>query len=228
MSLTREELAKSLPAHLKSVATQAMVDRINSALGDPIIAEQFRNNLVSYTSVLSDSRFKIQDYLNAVMYVTFKLLGKSDKEAYSLTFPTRWRNLAAANTSSKDIASYVSAYNRGQLVQKILQQTLTPTWVLNQPVYQETINQLFGIVTGGKSEMARVQAGNALLNALKPPETKEVNINLGVVKSDGLASLEQGLERLVTSQLDAINGGHSPKAIAEMGLVIEGESKVIA
>ena len=224
--LTKSELEDSLPPHLKSSATQGLTDRINNALSDPIAAEQFRTNLVSYTSVLQHGRFKLDSYIHAVMYVSFKLMGKSDKEAYQLTFPSRWRKLAANGTDAKDIASYVSSYNKGQLVQKILEQTLTPAWVLNQHVFQETVNNLFQIVQGGKSEMARVQAGNALLNHLKAPEKKEVNINLGIQKSDGLAQLEGQLRELANQQVLAIESGMGADRIAGMPL-IEGQATVI-
>ena len=224
--LTRTELEDSLPAHLKSSATQALTDRINNALGDPIMAEQFRSNLISYTSVLQGGRFKLDSYIHAVMYVSFKLLGKTDKEAYQLTFPTRWRNLVTNNTSGKDIASYVSSYHKGQLVQKILEQTLTPAWVLNQHVFQETVNNLFQIVQGGKSEMARVQAGNALLNHLKAPEKKEVNINLGIQKTDGLAQLEGQLRELASQQVLAIESGMSADKIAGMPLIEGGATGI--
>ena len=114
--LTKELVERAVPANLKSSITQQLVDRINSAVADPIIADQVRENFINYTSVLRDGKFKTEDYLSAVMYVSFKLLGDSNLIAYTKTFPQRYTDLLAKGTSSKDIAAYVSAYNKGKLV----------------------------------------------------------------------------------------------------------------
>ena len=73
--LTQQEVVKALPANLKSCVTQSLVDNINNISADPLIAEQIRNNYISYTAVLKDGKFKTEDYLSAVAYVSFKLMG---------------------------------------------------------------------------------------------------------------------------------------------------------
>ena len=66
--LTREMVEKSLPANLKSAATQQLTDQINNIVSDPLIAQQVRDNFISYSSVLKDGKFKTEDYLHAVAY----------------------------------------------------------------------------------------------------------------------------------------------------------------
>jgi hypothetical protein len=78
--LTREMVERALPANLKSAATQAFTDQINQIVSDPIIAEQVRENFISYSRVLHEGKFKTEDYLHAVAYVSFKLMGMSNCE----------------------------------------------------------------------------------------------------------------------------------------------------
>lgn len=217
--LTREEIEQALPPTLKSHATQQFTDRINQITADPIAAEQIRENFVSYTSVLKDGRFKTEDYLNAVSYVSYKLMGHSNQDAYAKTFPQRYSQLLAKGASSKDIAAYVTAYHKGKLVGMIMEQTMTPFWVLNQDAYQKAINTQMDLMLNANSEKVRSDAANSILTHLKPPEKKEINLNLGVQENSGLTELREALTNLASKQIDAINSGTSTKQIAALPLV---------
>ena len=96
MTITTEILARALPGNLKSAATDQLADLINQISTDPLIAENIRDNFLSYTSVLRDGKFKVEDYLNAVDYCSYKLMGDSNQDAYFKTFPQRYANLLAA------------------------------------------------------------------------------------------------------------------------------------
>ena len=220
--LTREQVEQALPPNLKSAATQQLTDRINNAVTDPVVAEHVRENFVSYTSVLQDGRFKTEDYLSAVTYVSYKLMGLSNQEAYARTSPSRYQQLLAKNTSSKDIAAYVSAYNKGKLVNLILEQTLVPSWVLNQDIYQKAINTQFELMTTATSEKVRTEAANSILTHLKRPEVKSINLNLGVQENSGLTELKAMMGQLAEKQLEAIQSGTPTQLIAAQPL-IEGE-----
>ena len=117
--ITKELVARALPGNLKSAATDQLADMINQISADPLIAEQIRENFLSYASVLKDGKFKVEDYLNAVAYCSYKLMGDSNQDAYFKTFPQRYANLVAAGRTPKEISAYVSAYAKGQLVNKI-------------------------------------------------------------------------------------------------------------
>ena len=71
--LTIQQVEKSLPPTLKSAATQQLVDQINNIASDPLVAEQIRENFLSYSTVLKEGRFKAEDYLNAVAELTTAL-----------------------------------------------------------------------------------------------------------------------------------------------------------
>lgn len=212
-------MEQALPPSLKTAATQQLTDRINNIVADPIVAEQVRENFVSYTSVLKDGRFKTDDYLSAVTYVSFKLMGDSNQDAYAKTFPQRYQQLLAKGTSSKDIAAYVSAYNKGKLVNLILEQTLVPTWVLNQSIYQQAINTQADLMLNANSEKVRSDAADSLLNHLKRPEAKAINLNLGVQENSGLTELKGMLTKLAEAQREAISNGTPTNLIAAQPIV---------
>ena len=222
-ALTVSQVEQALPPNLKHMASQQFVDQINNMVADPLVAEQVRNNFISYTSVLRDGKFKTEDYLHAVTYVSFKLMGMSNQDAYFKTFPQRHANLVAKGTSSKDIATYVSAYNRGKLVNLILEQTLVPTWVLNQHMYQEALNTQAELMIHAQSEMVRTTAANSILTHLAKPKEVGPLINLDLRENSGMNELKSMLVAVAKQQKEAIEAGVSPKVIAEQRL-IEGES----
>jgi hypothetical protein len=222
--LTVDDLAQVLPAHMKYAATQEFADCINDIVQDPDVAEQVRNNFVSYTSVLKDGRFKPEDYLNAVCYVSFKIMGHTNLESYKRTFPHRYQNLVARGATDKDISAYVSAYNKGKLVNLILEQTLVPSWVLNQSLYQKAINVQADIMSDeDNSAKVRSDAADSLMTHLKRPETQQVELNIGVQESDGMAELKDTLALLAEQQRGLIESGVTTKKIAhqKMGETID-------
>ena len=224
MTLTVDQVEKALPANLKTAATQSLVDQINNIVSDPLVAEQVRNNFISYTTVLKEGKFKTEDYLHAVTYVSFKLMNMTNQDAYFRTFPQRHAALVAKGTTSKDIAAYVSAYNRGKLVNLILEQTLVPSWVLNQDLYQKALNTQADLMINAQSEMVRTTAANSILTHLQKPKEAGPLINIDMRETSGMNELKDMLTALAHKQREAIQGGNlTTQDIADQKL-IEGES----
>lgn len=217
--ITLQEVEQSLPAHLKSAASQSLVDKINGISGDPDVARTVRENFISYSGVLRDGRFKTEDYVNAVAYVSFKLMGYNNKEAYQRTFPNRYQALVLRGASEKEISSYVAAYNKNKLVNLIFEQTLIPAWVLNQDVYQKAIEQQAYLMMHAKSEKVQSDAANSLLTHLKKPETKQVELSLGIKEeASGMEDLKAMLTGLAQRQQDLIAQGVPTREIAHQKL----------
>jgi len=225
--LTKELVERAVPANLKNSVTQALVDKINNIVADPIIAEQVRDNFITYTSVLRDGKFKTEDYLHAVMYVSHKLNNSSNLDAYTKTFPQRMQDLIARGVPSKDIAAYVSAYNKGKLVNLILEQTLVPSWVLNQGLYQEALNVQAELMQMAQSEKVRTEAANSILTHLKKPEGKDFQINMDLRDTSGMTELKDAMRRMAEQQQHLITSGVTTREIAASP-IIEGVSKVVS
>lgn len=216
--LTVDDVKASLPKNLQTAATQSLTDKINGAATDPEIARNIRENFISFTTVLAEGRFKTEDYLNAVMYVSHKLLGMTNQEAYRRTFLKRYTDLVAKGMSEKDISAYVSAYNKNKLVNLVLEQTLVPTWVLNQHNYQKAINKQVDLMENANSEKVQTDAANSLLTHLKRPETKQVEVDLNIKEPEGMSELNRMLSMMAQRQQELIGQGVSTREIAHQKL----------
>lgn len=226
MTLTIQEVASALPATLKSSVTQALVDTINTITSDPMQAEYIRENFISYTSVLKDGKFKTEDYLSAVSYVSFKLMGDTNQDAWCKTFPQRYQILVSRGATSKEISAHVSAYNKGKLVNLILEQSLVPTWVLNQAIYQKAINVQYDLMTDPDiSSKVRSDAANSLLTHLKKPEGKDFQVSLEVKDNSGMNEMKAALLDMARQQQILISNGAGIKNIT--GSTIINAEKVV-
>jgi len=205
--LTVEQFQLALPDKVKKSVNQELIDQVNATLSDPDMYEAYRDNLLSYTRVMSDGRFKVQEYLNAVRYVSFKLMGSTNIEAYTKAFPDKYAGFVARGVAAKDIASYVTAYNKSKLVNLIFEQTLVPTYVLNQDLYQKALNVQAELMVTANSEKVRTDAANSLLTHLKMPEKQKVELDINVKEDSSIMALRKATMELAAAQRLAMNAG---------------------
>jgi len=222
--LSKDEFLAALPPQIqKRGLSQEVITGVTQLLSDPDMAESYRDNLLGYTSVMNEGKFKLTSYVKAVQYVTQKLSGKTNQDAYQATFPDKWNDWLARNVSPKDISSYVSIYNGSQLVNKILEQSLIPNWVLNQDVRQKAINHLASLMVSAQSEKVQCDAANALLTHLKMPDKLKVELDAGPQVGGVMDELRKQTTALAGMMQDAVKAGvMSAKDAAERPLIIEG------
>lgn len=236
--LTVTDLKGALPRNFHAAATQEFADKINQISGDPDFAENVRNNFISYTQVLSEGRYKLPDYLNAVVYVSFSLMGFNNEDCYKRTFPDRYNRLKhILQLGSKEISAYVAAYNKNKLVNLIREQTLIPVHVLNADIYQKAINKQVQLMMTASSEKVQMEAANSLLTQLKPPEAKKVELEIGMSAASGMDELRSMMSGLAQRQQELIAAGVQTKTIAHQGLgqglsltndLVDGNAKQVA
>ena len=203
--ITADQLARVMPNKLKAKITPELVNDLNGLMNDQHLRENFRDNLLSYTGVMKDGKYKIQSYIDAVRYVSHKLLGSSNLEAYTKTFPDRFQRLINEGADNKTISSYVAAYNKNQLVNKIVEQTIVPVHVLNADVYQKAINTQAALMISANSEKVRSDAANSLLTHLKPPEVTKVEVDIGIKQDSAIDELRQTTLALAEQQRKMIS-----------------------
>lgn len=226
---TIETFKKALPNQMAKRVSQEMLDKINLTITDPDIRAQALDNILSYTSVLQEGRYKMDSYFDAVQFVTYLSMGDKNIQAWVKVFPKRYARLVANNNSEKDISAHVSMYFKTHLVQKIIAQTLIPACIMNAHHFQGAINTQVRLMNNAKSEKVQSDAANSLLTHLKPPETKK--IELSVTNKDD--SITKGLKEL-TVQLAAQhkqmldNKVITAKDVAHQKLIIDGESADVA
>lgn len=227
--LSIEQFKQALPDKVKKSVNQELIDQINATLSEPELYEAYRENLVSYTSVMQDGKFKISNYIEAVKYVSHKLMGATNIEAYSKTFPDKMIRFNAQGVTPKDVASYVTAYNKSKLVNLIFEQTMIPSYVLNQDLYQRALNVQAELMVSAASEKVRTDAANSLLTHLKMPETQKVELNIGVREDSAIAALRESTLALARAQrLMVESGSMNAQEIAHSKLeVIDVEAREI-
>lgn len=206
-ALTVEQFKQVLPEKVKRSVNQELIDQINTTLSDPDMYEAYRDNLMSYTSVMNDGRFKMSNYIEAVKYVSHKLMGASNIDAYIKTFPDKHARFVQNGVTPKDIASYVTAYNKSKLVNLIFEQTLIPSYVLNQDLYQKALNVQAELMISSKSDKVRCDAANSLLSHLKMPETQKVELAIGVSEDSSIAALRATTMALARQQKLMVESG---------------------
>lgn len=222
-ALTVDELKAALPDKVKKSLNQDLIDQINKTLSEPELYEAYRENLLSYTKVMADGKFKVSNYIDAVRYVSHKLMGCTNIDAYSRTFPDKMARFNQQGVSSKDIASYVTAYNKSKLVNLIFEQTLVPHYVLNQDLYQKALNVQAELMISATSEKVRSDAANSLLTHLKMPETQKVELNVGIKEDGSIAALREATMNLARQQRMQIESGAVNAQQVAHTKIIEGE-----
>ena len=226
--LTLETFRTALPDKVKKTINQELMDSINKTLSDPDMYETYRENLLSYASVMADGRFKMESYVSAVKYVSHKLMGASNIAAYIKTFPDKYQDFINRGVETKDIASYVTAYNKSKLVNLIMEQTLIPSYVLNQDLYQKALNVQAELMLTAKSEKVRSDAANSLLTQLKMPEVNKVQLDVNVKEDGSIAALRESTLELVRQQKLMVQAGAmNAQEVAHSKLVIDVESREV-
>jgi hypothetical protein len=220
--LTVNEVREIVPKQHKSKINQEFVDTINGMVKDPQMAEVYQKNIITYAEVLQDGRFKLTDYFNAVMYVSYKMMGLGNLAAYQKVFPDKCRDMVARNLSQKDMQAYAAMFNKNKLVTLIYEQTLIPDHIMYASVRHRAIAAQ-AILLNSTNEHVVQKAADSLMNHLKAPESAKISIEMGAKDTGVLSDLTQALNMLSKKQSEAITlGSHSVKEIAH-SRIIEGE-----
>lgn len=217
--LTKDMLVGSLPdKRFRKHVTDDVVDLVNSEPNSEL-RRVFRDNILSYSTVLSTGKYSLAAYVNAVKYVSLKLMGDKSSTAYSKVFPDRYQNLVDKGTSASQIASFADNYGKNALITKIMEQTLVPTHILNAGVYQEAINVQADLMQNAKSEMVRQKAAESLITNLKAPDIAKVEIDVNY-SNDVIDDLRATTKALAKQQLQMIlNGQASAKEVAHSDII---------
>lgn len=220
-TFTIEELTNALPKCVK-VSNKLLEDINNVYQGDEDTVNYIKENILTSATILTDGRYTMQNYLNAVKYVSFKMLGKTNMEAWIESFPERYASLKV-NNKLDNIHAAVSAYNRTELVQKLLKQHTMTLRVLNRDKGQRALDVLETIMVTSRSDMARVSAAKTILEYTNDDAQNNalaVNIN---IKDPYLDNLKAQLSELAKAQLSAINQGQDTHNLINSSKVIEHE-----
>jgi len=229
MAITKQDLQMAMPQHMASTVTQGLVDTVNQLTVDPEFTDQFRENTIGYMSVLQSGKYKLTDYINAVKYVSYLLMGDKNVTAWGKTFPTRYAKLVACNASNKTIHAHSSMYRKNKLVSLVYEQSMIPSHILNASVFQDAINTQAAIM-GDQSVSPKVRsdAANSLMTHLKPPETRKVELDMVVRDDSIIQGLKEVTVNLATEMQNAIaHGGLSVKDVSHKGITVNQDGEEV-
>lgn len=217
--ITEEQFKASLPKGLNKGVPKKVLDDINDMISKGEEGAVFKENLMSHNHILKEGKFSLEQYVNAVKYISFRLMNQSQRKAYELTFPDKVTDWLANGTDEKAISSYVHAYNNSKLVMRLYDVTLVPFHLLNQPYRQEALLVEVELMRHAHSEMVRHKAAETVLNTLAPPETTQTELQMKVRESEETSELKNALADLAKAQKEMLEKGGSLKDVAESTIV---------
>ncbi len=229
---TVEELKAQLPKAKRRNVTQSLVDTINSINDDEdnIFVDAYKQNFLSFISVMRSGEYKITDYMNAVKYSSFKLMEYSNIDAYQATFPDRYRRLllkyqdfgTEAEIRDKKVSPHVAGYNQNKLVNQVMEQAMIAPALLNHGLFQEALARQAWLMMNAGSELVQTQAANSILVQLKPAEVKKIELDIGLKENDAIGELRRATQELAVQNRLAINAGTiTPKEAIEQAILVE-------
>jgi len=206
--LTKDMLSGSVPdKRFRKHITDEVVDLVNSEANSEL-RRVFRDNVLTYSSVLSKGKYSLAAYVNAVKFTSLMMMGDKTSTAYSKVFPDRYQNLLDKGSTASQIASFSDNYSKSSLMVKIMEQTMVPTHILNAGTYQEAINTQADLMRNANSETVRQKAAESLIVNLKAPEAAKVEIDINY-SNDMIDDLRATTRALAKQQMDLIKGGHA-------------------
>ena len=222
--LTEELLAQALPKQVRNNVTSGLLEIINNiSNSDNHMRACYRDNLLGYSNVLKEGKYKLTDYVSAVRFVSYRLMGFGIHESYIRTFPDRAQRLLDEGATAKYMSSFSSAYNKTKLVTVVTEQTLIPTHILNADLFQEAINTQAELMRSANSEKVRSDACNSLMVQLRPPENKKIELDIGIRESTTISELRETTRLLAEEQSRIISAGLVSALDIANSKVIEGE-----
>lgn len=223
--IDKDLLLRVVPAQVRKNISDDVLDVINGHLASSETRELFRENIISFASVLQEGRFKFEDYISAVKYVSFKMLGDSNVVSYTKTFPDRYSRLVNEGATDKEISAYVAAYHKTKLVTLIFGQTLMPVHILHNNLFHESINTMAEIMRDADtSPKVRSDTAYNLATLLKPPEEAKIKLDVNLKEDSAISALKETTMELVRQQREMVQSGlWTAQTVAHSGLIIEGE-----
>ncbi len=207
-TLTVQQFKQVLPVKMRKSINQKLIDKINLTMEHPETLNILRENILSYTHVLNNGRFKLSSYINAVKYCSFKFMGDTNRSAYIRTFPDKYNQFIKDGVSEKDISSYYTAYNKTKLVYMIMEQAMIPTAILNADMFQDALNVQHSLMYDSKvSPKVRSDAANSLLISLKQSEKVKFELDIGINKGTIIEEYEAAMLLMVKKQQELMAAG---------------------
>lgn len=227
-TITTEVIKKALPKKIQGNFNREMAERLDKVVQNHEDRDRYFRDIVTYSGVMKEGGYRLEDYFAAVRYVGFKLMGDTNLLSYTKTFPDKYQRMLNRKIAAKDIASYVYKFNTNQLVSKIYEQGIVPLYISHQDLAHDALTTLVRTMHDTVSDRVRIDAADRVLLHLKMPEVAKVQLDINVSEDDSIKDLRDATLALVRQQKEALEkGALSARDIAHSKVIVEGEVVVV-
>jgi len=214
-TLTLDSLKSSLPKFLRDYTTQETYDRVLTSLNED--RDLKRQVAANVKLVQEEDGIRLDELVKATTFVTYKLQGMSDEEAFEMVFPERAARIKAVSGDYRKLyKSRVRAYAHGRLVTRLMEHSIIPAWIRNHGVYQEAVETQLDIMRNGKNDAVRQKAADSLMTHLAKPEKGVPQVQVNVNEGGGLQEVREMLDKLSQTQQKSIIEGTPVKDITDV------------
>lgn len=216
------------PRKVNNETAQQCVDLINASVSemDSLAQEHYRDTLISVIDILdgSDGRYKFADYLKAVKFVTYKMMGYTDVRAYSSTFPERVNRMAKEQIPTNHLYVYANSYAKNKLVVDIHAKLIVPTHIMFQDIFHQAVEVQAKLMNDATvTPKVRSDAANSLMTHLKQPEIKKAELQINTKDTGVINELANALGALSNKTVEMMKSGNYTMKDLQEAQIIEAE-----
>ena len=186
-----ELFIKSLPKKHQKKIDEETIEYLKDLLEGEFGSEIFED-LISYPKVLEEGKFSIREYINAVKFVSFQMMGYGVTESYLKVFPEKYGH--------QYLDRYASKYNKSKLVTELRKIATVPLYLSHHHIFNKAIKKQVELMENARSEMVQHQAAKTLMEMLAPPKENQLQLDVTIKKDESLKQLEDALYQLAENQ----------------------------
>ena len=212
--LTVEDVQNALPSR-KNAITQELVDVLNEVKDEAEFqGEPLLNTAVVYEKLMINNKASVREFVDAIRFCAYLVtMDDNYTEAYKKTFYYRdfVKERMSADTKSIKYAELTSAASRyrrnNKLVADLLVYSQAPLEIMFLGWRYKAVGVLADTMMNAKLDRDKINAAKELLVATKGPETKRIELDIGVKENSAIASLNEQLSVMAGKQVMLLESG---------------------
>ena len=228
-NITIDKLRALLPKKTSVAITDEILNLIHNMEDDTGLPQELlEEDVMSYTHLLGNMKgVGMKDLVNAIKFCNLKR-NYDNKEAWAITFPTKYDRLVEAN---KQVDNHVSMYNSSKMVIAVDKEMLIPVSLTYAPYFHAAVKKQFEIMNGkgvkdkdgnAMSVPAMVQhlAAKELAVLTKPLEEQKlsVTVNPGEAAISMQSEMNEQLKTIVAGMKKEVDAGADIIDVQVMGI----------
>lgn len=222
--ISPETIKMLYPVKLSATVLDRYTNLMNECI-DSIgegMEEFVKENIVGFLDIMKERNTNsIEEYLNAVKFITYKQAGDTNVKAYAKVFPDKIKRMAQEKIPQAYLGNYAGIYAKSKLVTKMQAMLMLPSHIMYQDVFHNAVKVQAEIMNDPDvSPKVRSDAANSLMTHLKQPEIKQMELQIGTKNEGAIAELTEALNALSGKQRELIlEGKYTTKELREAEII---------